>query len=390
MNERPLLIQTHWTDFQSFPQIINNPTLSLVRKAKAYFQRVVLVCADTTENRILEEHAREIGVEYFAGATSDVCLRFQQCMEILDFKQAARALIYWFMVDFDFVMSCFQQLESESRDIVVLPQDLDIKFGADIFSLSFLNKAQKVMDEMNGPLVDEYRFRPWALAEAYPEHFGIAVCQHPPVFGGERFQEIRTAFNQYYPERSASEGSPFSAYNMAASLLNSEVQRVADIACGWGNGSKVLAETFPEVLGVDYSREQIQLNGEKFFGMKNLQFVAGDCMDETLLEEDSLDAIVSIHSMEHFPDDKLFLSHCVKWLKDGGSLVLEVPLLMEYPFKGIDTPLGEKHIREYKLRPLLDLCQTQFDIEQIYGVSRGFYVRPELARNAVLLLLKAR
>jgi len=388
MSERPLLIQAHWTDFQSCSQIINDSSVSLVHRAKDYFQRVILVCGDTPENQVIEQYALDVGVECFVGDLLDISFRFEQCMETLGLDQAARVLIYWFMVDFDFVFSCFDKIEEESTDIVILPRDFDIKFGSDVFSLVFLKKFRSVIGEMEGPLASEYRFRPWAFAESCPQRFRISTCKHVPVYGIKRFWEVRDIFNKYYPERFQSTGSSFSAYSMAASQLNSSVQRVADIACGWGHGTRLLAQRFPFVLGVDYSAEQISLNQKAFADVNNMQFLARDAMDETSLERSSVDAIVSIHTMEHLLDDKLFLVNCARWL--SGKLVLEVPLLMTYPFKGIDMPLGEKHYREYKLQPLLDLCQTYFDIEQIYGVSRGFYVEPNLARNAVFLLLKVK
>ena len=390
MNKRPLLIQSHWTDFQDCSPLINNPSISVVQKAKNYFQRIVLVCGDDARNKVIEQYAQDIDVEFYIGDLLDVSLRFEQCMETMGFEQAARVLIYCFIVNFDFVLRCFNQLGKESVDIIILPRNFDIKFGSDVFSLTFLKKFRHLIGNMKEPLAGEYRFRPWAFAEFYPQHFRISSCITSPVLEREKFQEIRNIINKYYPERFSSTGSPFTAYNMAVSLLNSNTQQVLDIACGCGEGTKLLAASFPLALGIDYSPEQIAINQQKFHGIKKLQFLVGNAMNEDLLKRNSFEAIVSIHSMEHFPDDKLFLANCLKWLKPGGELVLEVPLLMTYPFKGIDMPLGEKHIREYKLKPLLELCQAHFTIEKIFGVSRGFYVEPKMARNAMLLLLRAR
>lgn len=69
-------------------------------------------------------------------------------------------------------------------------------------------------------------------------------------------------------------------------------------------------------------------------------------------------------------------------------MVLEVPLSMKYPFTDIGRPLGDKHIREYEIKQLYAKCESYFKIENIFGVSRGNYIAPEKARNAVMLLLR--
>lgn len=63
-----------------------------------------------------------------------------------------------------------------------------------------------------------------------------------------------------------------------------------------------------------------------------------------LLPDGYFDLIVSIQTMEHVVDDDLFLERCESWLKPGGIIVLEVPLLMRYPFSESAEPYSDYHI----------------------------------------------
>ena len=173
----------------------------------------------------------------------------------------------------------------------------------------------------------------------------------------------------------------------AAFLLKDSCGNVADIACGQGDGAALLSQTCNQVRGVDYSQTVIDENCKRFGHIENLEFRCGDVSNGDLFAPRSLDAVVSIHSMEHFTDDDGFLANCAHWLKTNGQMVLEVPLLMTYPFPTIRRPLGEKHIREYMVDTLTAKCASHFKVEYVFGVSRGNYLPVQKARNAVMLLL---
>ena len=90
--------------------------------------------------------------------------------------------------------------------------------------------------------------------------------------------------------------------------------------------------------------------------------------------------------MEHIIDDNKFLKNLQKWMKEDALIVLEVPLLMKYPFFESNEPYGDGHIREYYTNDLIDLFSSYFRVKKTYGVCRGFYTELEMARNAVLLV----
>ena len=81
-----------------------------------------------------------------------------------------------------------------------------------------------------------------------------------------------------------------------------------------------------------------------------------------ILPKNSFNLIVSIHMMEHIIDDNLFLERCNSWLKLGGVIVIEDPLLMKYPFAESAEPHGHYHIREYKVDPLKSYFSDYFKL----------------------------
>ena len=380
MEPNYLLIQTHWTDFKSYPEIIRNPEIGIAYKAKSYFDNVILVCGNSPENSIVHDYAHEIGVVCFEGDLIDVSRRFRSCMERYEIQSAARILTYQFMAD------------CENRcDYVILPRDFDLKFGGDVFSIDFLEKVFSINSDIDlekGIYPRSFQFCPWAAVDIFPEAFELCENRNVPVYGLKEYEAIRCIMDQYYPERS--QVSDMSTYRFAAALLDGVNTKIADIACGHGDGSAFLAETNRSVTGIDYALDLIDENKKKFGDIKNLEFICADASARNIFLLESLDAVVSIHSMEHFPDDEGFLLNCSSWLKSDGKMILEVPLLMKYPFKGIGKPLGERHIREYEIKTLCALCEKYFKIESVFGVSRGNYLASEKARNAVMLLLGKR
>jgi SAM-dependent methyltransferase len=230
-----------------------------------------------------------------------------------------------------------------------------------------------------------FHFCPWALAESHSSLFNIIDVNEVPIYSKNTFYRIREIINSHYPERFP--GADLSAYKFAAVLLDTSDFKIADIACGHGSGTHLLAGDSHEVIRVDYSASQIKENQARSTN-DHVSFIADDACDSALFSENFLGVIVSMHSMEHFPDDIAFLINCQKWLKEKGKLLLEVLLLMKYPFKDIGKPLGGKHLREYEIDFFTNLCGQYFKIKQTFGINRGLYLNSNRSRNAILLLLE--
>ncbi len=381
------LIQANHTDLSAFPQIIQDPAISIIHKAKQKFHKIILVCGDTKENEILAELTEKNGISIFKGDNLNVLKRFLDCMEYHHISFAVRILSYRFTVDFDYVLSCLYNLSVNEADYAVMPHTLDEKFTGDVFNISFLRKATSLLKKHH-KLRNNYRsylFSPWSLTESHPEFFSLTAAPKPPSYNDSVYEHIHDIVNRYYPERVPI--TDLHAYSFAASFIPVHSKHVADISCGDGGGTVFLAKKFHQVSGVDYDQkliEQNQLNNTQ----KNASFVHGNTIKQELFPENYFDSIISIHSMEHYPDDNQFLANCSYWLKPGGLLILEVPLLMQYLFPSIGKPLGDAHFREYNFPSLKQQCSRWFEISKEFGVTRGLYLAIEKRWNAVLLCLK--
>ena len=83
---------------------------------------------------------------------------------------------------------------------------------------------------------------------------------------------------------------------------------------------------------------------------------------------------------------KINLKKLNSLLKSNGKLLLEVPILRELPFADIPTPINPDHVREYKVTELKKKISKLFQIDQIFGVNRGYYTTEENCREACFVV----
>ena len=187
----------------------------------------------------------------------------------------------------------------------MLPRNFDVKFGADVFSIDFLKSFKKVIKKERLKNKDRYKFCPWSLAETHPDYFKLTYCKNVPIYNMKKLQTVRKIMNNIYPERTPLADSPCTAYRKAASSIDKCAKNILDIACGYGEGTRYLANYYPNIIGVDYSKEQIKKNLASNLNDK-VSFICGDVMNENLFDWCCFDAVISIHTMEHVPDDTIF------------------------------------------------------------------------------------
>ncbi len=97
-------------------------------------------------------------------------------------------------------------------------------------------------------------------------------------------------------------------------------KRCLDVGCGTGEFSRVLAERFEEVEGIDLSEGMLKKAYGLSKGFVNIRYINGDVL-ETDLGADAYDCIVSIATVHHLP-----LAECLgifrSALKPGGVLMI--------------------------------------------------------------------
>ncbi len=349
--------------------------------ASGLFDRVALAAADVPENRALAEWAERWDVELFLGAERDVGRRLLDCADAFSADVLARALVWWFFLDVDLVAAMLGELERGDADYVNLPRDFDVRFGADVFRRRFLERALVDLPEAN-------RQNPWGFAEARPERFAIRTFESVPTYDRAAFEAVARGVAELWPERWDGAATPLHPYRIAAERLADREGggRALDIACGLGAGTALLAEK-GRAIGVDVSPEAVAAARERYGA--RAEFLAADALALDF-PAGEFDLIASVHTMEHVADDRAFLEHLQRWLKPGGVLVLEVPLLAKRPFAGIREPLSPAHAREYDADELVELVGERFAVRETFGVNRGAYLALDRARSAALVVAEPR
>ena len=349
-------------------------------KESDLFDRIVLAGADLPENAILQRAAEVWGIEYHLGSVNDVVERMLEVAHRTETDVLARVLLDWFYVDTDLIAGMLEMLESRDLDYVNLPYDFDIKFGADVHSRRGLEALATTLHE-RPDLAERYRFRPWFLVEEDPfSRWSVATYEPVPLYSNDRFFQLRGEIARRYPI-AWDFGSNFyhHEYVYAREALQ-PTDRVVDLACGWGAGTNLLGEHCQRAIGVDIRRAYLRAARQRY-SADNVVFVAGDGTRVPFADA-SVDAVVSVHTMEHVPDDHRFLEEVRRILRPGGRLMIEVPLRMRRPFSDTDEPFMMDHVREYAIGDLEKLLASHLDIERSYGVNRGFYSEIGKARNA--------
>ena len=139
-------------------------------------------------------------------------------------------------------------------------------------------------------------------------------------------------------------------YEFAASQM--KPGRVADIACGVGYGTHLLASKAPagtSVTGVDLSEDAIAYARQRY-SHERAQFQVGDAM--LFSDPDGFDTIVSLETIEHLPDPTGFVARLASMLRPGGVLIGSVPTT-----PSVDA--NPHHLHDFTERSFRRLFQQQ-------------------------------
>jgi len=150
---------------------------------------------------------------------------------------------------------------------------------------------------------------------------------------------------------------------------------VADLACGEGYGSNVLAEAAADVVGVDANPDAHD-HARLRYRRPNLRF------ERTLVEsfDQPRDAIVFLQTIEHIEDpggllDRFAELAAVSYVSTPNRLTLAPP--------GADKSDNPWHLREYTAAEYRELVGPRFESVELFGVFHARKLRlHELALKA--------
>ena len=106
---------------------------------------------------------------------------------------------------------------------------------------------------------------------------------------------------------------------------NLKAGSVLDIACGVGYGTPLLAQK-PQItnaVGVDISAASVR-HALQRYSSERVSYICCDALQ--FFPSQKFDNIVSLETVEHMDDPRVFLSHLVPVLQAGGHLIASVPV----------------------------------------------------------------
>jgi SAM-dependent methyltransferase len=136
--------------------------------------------------------------------------------------------------------------------------------------------------------------------------------------------------------------------------------RVADLACGEGYGSDVLARTAAEVVGIDANPEAHE-HAKARYVRPNLRF------ERDLVENVSgpLDAVVFLQTIEHIEDVPTLLAA----IASAAPLAfISTPNRLTLAPEGAEKSDNPWHIREYTIGEYREILAPAFGSVEIFGL----------------------
>ena len=163
-------------------------------------------------------------------------------------------------------------------------------------------------------------------------------------------------------------------YRFAAGLARGK--KVADVACGTGYGSQLLATSggAASVCGVDISESAVRF-AQEHFAAPNLKFIVASAEKLSPLPDQEFDLVVSFETIEHLPNVQTYLGEIKRILRPGGQFLVSTPdrRIGSVMYLFTRRPANQFHVHEYTRTELLDLLGREFKVEECLG--QGFVAR---------------
>lgn len=149
---------------------------------------------------------------------------------------------------------------------------------------------------------------------------------------------------------------------------------VADIACGSGYGSQILARAGAEkVLAVDASSEAID-EAKKKYDQTNIVWQVGNA-ENLEIGAREVDVLISFETIEHLQHPEKFVQQAARILKSDGLVIISTPN------KAVYHEANPYHIKEFTRLEFEEILGQHFQnvkiLEQINGVASCLVARPQ-------------
>ena len=131
---------------------------------------------------------------------------------------------------------------------------------------------------------------------------------------------------------------------------------VLDVASGEGYGTALLAQVAQRATGLEIDADSV-CHAAHAYPAGNLCYLRGEA-SRLPFPADSFDTVVSFETLEHIPDQELFLAEIQRVLRPDGLLIISTPDTEIY--SGPGTSVNPFHVRELTRAEFESLLQCSF------------------------------
>lgn len=202
-------------------------------------------------------------------------------------------------------------------------------------------------------------------------------------------EKLKDTGERFLPETAASEYESFwyyrqlFGYQYASSEIILAGDKVLEVGSGEGYGAAVLAGKAAAVTGLDKNPDAAAHAAVKY-RRDNLEYLSYDGL-ALPFPDASFDKVVSLHCIEHIPDDAFFLSEVSRVLKPGGCLVVSTP---NKAYRVQPTRWYKFHVREYtaaEFQTLLGSAFPKVSLRYLRCPNKFFDMELKLTRTGNLI-----
>lgn len=136
-------------------------------------------------------------------------------------------------------------------------------------------------------------------------------------------------------------------------------KKILDVACGEGYGSYCMSLWGAEkVYAIDISQTAID-KAKKYFSHDKIDFMCNEAEKLEMLEDNSIDLVVSFETIEHVNNDKKFLQEIRRVVKKDGMVIISCP--NDWWYFPLEEQKNPYHKRKYHLDEFINITESILD-----------------------------
>jgi SAM-dependent methyltransferase len=274
-----------------------------------------------------------------------------------------------FCTDFTLAMRMVDKAAAASLDGTKGPDDFPAQISPDVLRVGALRRARALITAADDPFLIHPKF---LIASDPGFRFARLDQSELPEYSDSHLSAIRSLYLEMLSDDERSEVGEKGQiahgdqlryhYALAIRWLTSS-DRVLDVACGNGFGTRMVAEHCAAPVGVDRDNESIAL-ARAAAADDPSEYLIADALEMPFADA-TFDAVLSMETLEHLPPEP-FLDEVRRVLAPGGLLILSTP-----QSRLGHIPLMPAHHHEFSLEELTELVTPRFEVLSRIGLKAG-------------------